>query len=79
MTRTGLTTTLLQTQVPSNLEPFVSYPLEPMKSEITEFQAFVVDGELELASRVLLEILLVLRIIVVLRMKLSVGLKRDHL
>ena len=79
MTRTGLTTTLLQTQVPSNLEPPVSYPLEPVKSELADCGAIVVDGELEQASKLLLEILLVLRIIVVLRIKLSVGPKRDHL
>lgn len=70
MIRTGLKTTLLQTQVTSNLEPLVSYPLEPMKSELADFRAIVVDGEVEMfqaarepASKLLLEILLVLRII----------------
>lgn len=70
MIRTGLKTTLLQTQVPSNLDPLVSYPLEQVKSELADFRAIVVDGELEMfqaarepASKLLLEILLVLRII----------------
>ena len=60
----------MQTQVPSNLDPLVSYPLEQVKSELADFRAIVVDGELEMfqaarepASKLLLEILLVLRII----------------